>query len=191
MENIKILDNFLNETEAKMVEKCLENTNWYLSNHQATVEPFKYLNAINKSKKIKEYIQFSHSFLDDFGNTKNSQISFLIPFMQEKIKKVIKVNNFFRMKANLQTQCSFSNEDFYNTPHIDRLDNNKFYTAIYYVNNSDGATYLFDEVNNEFIISKTIEAIQGRLILFDGNIYHTGRHPKKTPKRILINFNFN
>jgi hypothetical protein len=188
---IKIIDNFLNNTEALMVQTALENANWNLSFYQATVAPHKYLEVINNNKNIKEYIQFYHSFLDDLGNAQNSPLGYLIIFMQEKIKEIFKVNRFLRMKANLLTQCSFSNDDFYNTPHLDRTDGEKFFTAIYYVNNSDGDTFFFDKVNNEFIISKRVEPKKGRLIIFDGNIYHTGRHPKNSFKRIVINFNFN
>jgi hypothetical protein len=188
---IKIIDNFLDSTEARMVESSLDHINWNLSTYPSTVAPHKYLSVINKNKNIKEYIQFNHSLLDDFGKPENSPLLFLSEFMKEKIKSITNVNNFFRMKVNLLTQCSFSNKEFHNTPHLDRTSGEEYFAGVYYVNDSDGDTFFFNREGNDFIIYKRVEHKKGRLVLFDGNIYHTGRHPKEAIKRIVINFNFN
>lgn len=188
---IKIIDNFLNDTEAKMVEVSLEHINWNLSNYPSTVAPHKYLSVINKNKNIKEYIQFNHSLLDEFGNSESSSLLFLSEFMKEKIKNVVNVNSFLRMKVNLLTQCSFSNDDFHNTPHLDRTAGEEYFAGVYYVNDCDGDTFFFNREGNDFIISEKVEPKKGRLVLFDGNIYHTGRHPRQAIKRVVINFNFN
>jgi hypothetical protein len=187
---IKIIDNFLNTTEAIMVEKSIEEASWKLSNYPSTVAPHKYL--IMKDENTKEYIQFYHQLLDDNGNPSSSNFIFLAEFLKNKLKSIINVNNFFRMKANLQTQCSFSKEEFYNTPHLDRyFKTDKYFNGIYYVNDSDGDTFFFNKVNDKYLINKKVSPKKGRLILFDGNIYHAGRNPIEALKRIIINFNFN
>ena len=106
------------------------------------------------------------------------------------LEQNVKVNKFLRMKINLQTQCSFSKEDFYNTPHLDRLDELKYFNAIYYVNDSDGDTFFFKKENNKYLITDKVSPKKGRLVVFDGDKYHSGRHPKESLKRVIINFNF-
>ena len=185
---IKIIDNFLDNTEARMVEKCLVSCPWFLPLEEATVAPFKYLTM--KDSNTKEYIQFVHNLLDDNGNLLSPDYSFLINFLQNKLKDSQTIKKFMRMKINLQTQCSFSKEQFYNTPHLDRLDNLEYFNAIYYVNDSDGETLLFKKENNRYKVIEKVIPKQGRLLVFDGNIYHSGRHPIEALKRIIINFNF-
>ena len=58
--------------------------------------------------------------------------------------------------------------------------------AIYYVNDSDGFTFLFDDDNN--IIEKIMPK-KGSLLLFNGNKKHASGHPIKSLKRCVINFN--
>jgi hypothetical protein len=185
---IKIIDNFLSDTESSMVEKSLSDCPWFLTYEEATVAPYKYLTM--KDEITKEYIQFCHNLLDNNGNVVSNQYSFLINFLKNKLEQNVKVNKFLRMKINLQTQCSFSKEDFYNTPHLDRLDELKYFNAIYYVNDSDGDTFFFKKENNKYLITDKVSPKKGRLVVFDGDKYHSGRHPKESLKRVIINFNF-
>jgi hypothetical protein len=170
---IKVIDNFLSDTESSMVEKSLSDCPWFLTYEEATVAPHKYL-----------------TMKDNNGNVVSNQYSFLINFLKNKLIENVKVNKFLRMKVNLQTQCSFSKEDFYNTPHLDRLDELKYFNAIYYVNDSDGDTFFFQKESNKYLITDKVSPKKGRLVVFDGDKYHSGRHPKESLKRVIINFNF-
>ena len=69
-------------------------------------------------------------------------------------------------------------------PHIDSSKHH--YALIYYVNDADGATVLFDEQTKNII--KEVEPKKGRILLFNGSIYHGGGIPKTT-NRCVINFN--
>lgn len=62
-----------------------------------------------------------------------------------------------------------------------------FWTAIYYVNDSDGNTIIFDE---DLKIRKTITPRKGRLLLFHGHSLHAGQPPINSGKRVVINYNF-
>ena len=72
----------------------------------------------------------------------------------------------------------------YNCPHTDT--DKPHLAAIYYVNDSDGFTFLFDNNNN--IINRIVPK-KGSLLLFDGSIKHASGHPIKSLKRCVINFN--
>ena len=84
----------------------------------------------------------------------------------------------------------------YNTPHID----NKFwnsYSMIYYVNDSDGDTIIFNETSDEekkkkpekLTINERIPPKKNRAVLFRGNYFHTSTNPIDNEKRIVLNVN--
>jgi hypothetical protein len=185
---IKTIDNFLNETEAAMVARALADCPWFLTNDVATVSAQKYLSM--KDDHTREYLQFCHHMMDDAGNVISPQYSYLIDFFKHKFRTELAAKTFFRMKANLQTQCAFSQEEFYNTPHLDRPHDPTHLAAIYYVNDSDGDTLFFRQDQGRYQITHSIGPRAGRLVLFDGHTYHSGRHPKSAATRVLINFNF-
>lgn len=70
---------------------------------------------------------------------------------------------------------------------LELVDGHNFWTSIYYVNNSDGDTIIFNE---DLSVSEKISPKKGRLILFNGNRVHAGQPPMKSNKRIVINYNF-
>ena len=70
-------------------------------------------------------------------------------------------------------------------PHIDM--NRPHTTALYYVNTSDGETVFFDENNNEIRREKPE---QGKVVIFDGSIYHASSCPTTTTNRMTLNFNY-
>lgn len=71
----------------------------------------------------------------------------------------------------------------YYSPHVDLPYQHT--VVFYYVNDADGDTVFFDH-NHQVI--KSVSPKKGRLIIFDGTLYHGGGIPKKGP-RCAINFN--
>ena len=57
---------------------------------------------------------------------------------------------------------------------------------IYYVNDSDGDTCIFD---NEGKVQHRISPKKGRFLVFDGNRKHAGSHPYHANYRVVINSN--
>ena len=89
----------------------------------------------------------------------------------------------------------YSNESILYEPHID-LDEPHL-ASIFYVNDSDGNTVIYDQkwnpeqgIKQELTVMQEIEPVANRLIAFDGMHIHTGHNPTKHSNRILINTNF-
>ena len=74
------------------------------------------------------------------------------------------------------------------TPHIDTDD--KHFVMLYYVVDSDGDTIIYNEKveSKEYTIKKSVTPKQGRVVLFDGGLYHTAEQPTKDT-RCVVNYN--
>ena len=115
-------------------------------------------------------------------------------------KAQLELTTLLRIRLGMFTQ-SPGDEPFHN-PHVD------FYAphqvALYYVNDSDGDTVLFDETfdqisaeqsaphanQRKFTEARRISPRKGRMVGFDGKHYHASMHPRNHQSRIVITFNF-
>lgn len=91
-----------------------------------------------------------------------------------------------RCKYNLQFQLPGNAPGRFNCPHRDCSKHEL--VAVYYVNDSDGMTYLFRDEGLEKLAR--IESKRGRVVLFRGDTLHAGQHPINSPVRSVMNFNF-
>tara|TARA_Y100000289_G_C3913871_1_gene146257 strand:+ start:464 stop:1150 length:687 start_codon:yes stop_codon:yes gene_type:complete len=103
---------------------------------------------------------------------------------------------YLKQKLNLLGNNSLLTEGKYNTPHIDNQYFNS-YSIIYYVNDSDGDTIIFNETSDEktkkrpekLTIKKRITPKKGRAVLFKGDYFHTSTNPTNYDKRVVLNVN--
>lgn len=78
------------------------------------------------------------------------------------------------------------------TAHVDQYYDHM--VLLYYINNSDGDTVLFNEKRDDVFTSFTeltrVKPTQGNALLFDGKYFHSANNPILNNKRLAINFNF-
>ena len=164
---------------------------WYWNN--ATV--YKNTNSLITDSKTKDKPQFTHTiYLNNKPQTEyyhyfTEMLTYLEPHIG-KIKRVI------RIKANLMTGDGSYPFNFYNGPHIDSEGDNLL-TFLYYVNDSDGDTVLFDTYldGSEHNITEFTEVHRqtpkmGTGVVFDSNRLHTSSTPRITDRRVVINYVF-
>ena len=120
-------------------------------------------------------------------------------------------DHLIRIKANIQTKAPKEFEGRYNKPHIDLSPDElsvyqDTFTAIYYVNDSDGDTFFFegqesgfttmlgDKENiqkyNNLTIKKIVSPKQNKMVIFPAKTLHSGSHPINSTLRSVINYNF-
>ena len=141
----------------------------------------------------KDSPQLTHSVILD-GNQTSEQWNLLRTILFFVIAKTNIELEVVRCKVNVTfPQRNFSDEEYY-PPHIDTVQQAEF-TAIYYVNDSDGDTLFFEnptqnKSDSPFVVKQAVTPKQGRLVFFDNKTIHCGAPPKKTSARCVINFNF-
>ena len=71
-------------------------------------------------------------------------------------------------------------------PHIDIMDKNHI-VGLYYVVDSDGDTIIYNERNESktYTIKQKVTPKQGRIVIFDGGLYHTAEQPLNNNTSIL------
>jgi hypothetical protein len=146
-----------------------------------------------KTENILMLPQFSHMVIDN-EVIHSGVYSRLTPFITNIPFSYTKIN---KIKINLKTKNSESLGKC-DLPHVDTLFKNVI-TAIYYVNDSDGDTILYNENYNyvdniipnlPLTINTRIQPKKGRMIFFKGDTLHSAGSPAICNKRLVINWNF-
>ena len=87
-----------------------------------------------------------------------------------------------------------TDQPYLNGAHVD-LPNYPHKTALIYMNDSDGKTVIYNErwqpgYDGPFTVAQEIDAVANRMLIFDGMRYHSGTTPAKTPRRVILNVNY-
>lgn len=106
------------------------------------------------------------------------------------------VSSIMRMKINNQMRSTASgyDENCCNEIHVDNFDSHK--TLVYYINDSDGDTFLFNKMYDRNINHydlKTLQRVspkQGRAVCFNGLQFHAPSNPIYQQRRYILNINF-
>ena len=134
---------------------------------------------------------FTHmAFKEDEGLISDC-FQFLYPLVCTIPEKTgIPVNKLHRLRLGLIVK---EPKRSVHPPHIDMCGHDH-YTALYYLNESDGDTYVYDQIDGEnpskFTIKKRIKPKKGKLSIFNGKHYHSSSSPVKNNKRVVLTINF-
>ena len=190
MQEILVFDDFIpvryqNEIETVMLSEN-NATAWFLQ------EDISYSKTRTDVKKEKSAIGFSHVFFNERGVVSNLY-NFLLPMIYSALEKgnydlqtVVFARSFLQIPKNKSTP---------NNPHVDVEF--PHLVCLYYVNDSDGDTIIYNERINDIektnlhlenlSIFKTVTPKKGRVVLFNGEQYHSSSCPT-TGLRCTINF---
>ena len=101
------------------------------------------------------------------------------PILMQSLEKPIR--ELFRIRAVMSIRGQISDKGY--PPHTDLSQ--PHFTMLYYVNDADGPTKLYD---GDKVVAE-IEPKKGRILFMDGNILHAGSSTTSN-RRMIINFNF-
>ena len=201
MNSLLVDDNIIDLNDQLEIKTLLVNNwfPWYISesvNKTCSQEELDHFSKFIPC--ISENLQFVHSFIANGKNNSDYTENVIKPLYKFCEKHKISLKKIHRIKANFCPQIVENRDIYFHCPHVDSSQNH--FVLIYYVNNSDGDTYIFNEILkdendtffdcNKISLKQTVKPLQGRFLFFQGNQFHAGSHPKTSNMRIVINYNF-
>lgn len=189
---MKVFDDLIPSEVSDRIEDLLLSHDfpWYL-NSSVVDKNFGY-NSYTKTGKSIDAPQFTHMMYSNYGGIQSQFYSIITPFIDLLGKRVGEdlKDSLVRAKANLLTRHSYP-DDHYNIPHVD-LAGLKSKSLLYYVNSSDGDTFIFNESEGakSLTVKERVTPLKGRCLYFDSNLYHASSCPRIFDTRAVINFVF-
>ena len=156
-------------------------------------------NAIKYQNYSQRRPAFTHSYVyyeDDGTSSIDSEFHELfVPLLQRGALKGIGTTevNAIQGRSFLQLPLNLKNGDV-DTPHIDLDEGHKHIVVLYYVCDSDGDTIIYNERTDQglhgksYTIKEKVTPKQGRVVIFDGGLYHTAEQPINNV-RCVVNYN--
>jgi len=189
---ITIIDNLLPSRYADEIEVfCKSHLQWTYKKYTSYDDPVKD-NALIDVNTYDGGQFISHIFHKDDTNYPHFFFNTLKPLIwtaQDKAPDLC-IGGIERVKVNMLMQNETFPDNHYNLAHWD--SNNSNYSMIYYVNDSDGDTVLFNEFYGDqfdcFTVMERIKPKKNSAIIFDSKRMHASSNPKITSERYVINF---
>lgn len=156
---------------------------------------------VNPTTPGKETPGFAHLLYNRDTNHKSQYFEDFEPILQNIVKKYdVEITQLIRMRIGflLNTKYSWPSDPYiFNQPHVDFEEDHV--TALYYFNECDGNTFIFD--NDEPIDTtdntarwkihkECVPNVVGKAVVFDGRRYHASTCPKMKERRIVLTMNF-
>ena len=95
------------------------------------------------------------------------------------------IEEFLRIKVNMT--MPFLNAPTFNPPHTD-TDGEGYMSLVYYLNDSDGDTFFFDDADCfNSVDDRRVTPKRNRGVMFDAYHKHCASSPKQTRRRLIIN----
>jgi ectoine hydroxylase-related dioxygenase (phytanoyl-CoA dioxygenase family) len=192
---MKLIENILTDNVKDRLKEILlrDNFDWFYNGSTARIIPGN-KSAIEDSN-TKDSIQFTHKLFAD-GIFESEHVDYVIKIMKAlEEKEGIVCTTMLRAKCNLVPQDISYGADQYHPPHVDCKDvTDTTFTLVYYVNDSDGDTFVFNEQYVDEFDDLTIAHRQtpkeGSALLFKSTNYHASSSPINTKSRVVINIVF-
>jgi len=138
---------------------------------------------LNKKYKSKYTYQLVHMLYKKGLPISSPYYEICYKLFERIVNNVIKKDvELLRMKINLLFK---KDKKQANNFHLDDKKDPNYKTCILYINNSDGDTLIY--YKNSL---KRVKPEAGKVVIFDGHLYHTSSNPVKTKYRKVININF-
>ena len=199
---LMVIDNFIDEDyQEKIKTKLLGSKDlkeqqfpWY--HVQDVTEGYE-----NDSKKrpglAHQYVSLPYENDDDLdydslGKVVSEHHNLFIPLLK-KVGYKLGLPDVRVLQGRSFLQFPINTDGTVDVPHVDIHGDIDFIVALYYVVDSDGDTLIYNErykgLEGQYTIKESVTPKQGRLVIFDGRLYHTAKQPINSNTRCIVNYN--
>lgn len=187
---MKVIDDIIDKNKQDELENNLIGNNGFPYFHCFDTLEYRDEQILFKDKNIIHQPQFVHVLYGD-GKSNSTAFDYVMNIFNGTGIQKLKPK---RLKVNLLSPPITKNKNSYHVPHCDSSNPNDV-TFLYYVCDSDGDTYIFDQrydgkIPNNLTIQKRISPKKGRMVIFDSNNFHSSSPPFYQDFRCVINMVF-
>lgn len=201
-DEIFLIENIVPLSYQDAIEERMQGVNhfpWFLLEKIGHKD---YDNLTYVDKNVTDSSGFYHMIYDE-NISQSAYYDFfraILEFYTEKTGR--EIERILRIRARYTHPVPGHTEEKYAAPHVDYNSEIDYTTIVYYVNDSDGDTILFNKKFNpskeEYmpVIEDRLETkfrytpAKGNALIFSGHRYHSGNYPINSHNRIVINFDF-
>lgn len=196
-----VIDNVIPKLYQDQVEQfLLEKQPWYYQSDITFSDA--HLRELDKIGDVPKRRPGLGSMVFDPEKMLGTPNNMLTPILFSAIDKTdYDLNQILLIRGFMSMPVPESKLDKIDKPHVDRL--HEHMVCVYYVNDSDGDTVIFNKTANYMFenplmaeidpntvpILQTVTPKKGRCVIFDGRFFHASTQPT-TGIRCIINFNF-
>lgn len=191
-----VIDNLFSKDQQDLIETSALRIPWFFQDNTCD---FSYIKDYPQTiSGVRETPFFVNMMVDDF-KVQSEYYKYFAPIVVHLEKSTGRAyrNRLFRMKANMYLRQPDYPEGFFHTPHVDVYDEKTDTIGegeifLYYVDNSDGPTYIFNERFPSKDVTKRgmVSPERGKGVLFDLQTQHASSPPRIHERRITLNFVF-
>ncbi len=191
---VTIIDNFINKEYQEKIKLELLGGVDSKNEHHFSDFPWFYIEDVTASgdndsqhrpAMAHQYVEFDEQ---SPGITVSEYHDLFTPLLK-KIGLTIGIRNISVLQGRSFLQFPVKEKGEPDLPHIDIMDKIHI-VGLYYVVDSDGDTIIYNErkESESYTIKQRVTPKQGRIVIFDGGLYHTAEQPLNNT-RCIVNYN--
>lgn len=188
---IVVIDDVLSPSHFAFLVEAVKSTRfpWYYMRNTHTYED--------------EYLPNSHGFIhwmlepEEVGAEPSVYLNVFSPALYSMVDRVeLQFIGLLRARVNLTLRSSAQIPGY---PHVDWTENRQYFSALFYLEDSDGDTLFYDykcvggDVSKDPSTKQVVKRVApkaNRGVLFNGHIAHSATLPLVNPTRTVANFCF-
>jgi len=190
---MQIIDNFLDDLNFQKFKSFVESPEfpWFYVSHVSLPPGADILDPLAKETFGYNHMVYNHE--DNNQSFVFKSMPMILTTIEEKFD--VKIKKLLRIRMGMKHPKTGFTDVNYNLPHVDYFSPHS--TLIYYINDSDGDTRIFDQEFKEDIGEPNAFTVKCRvtpkanrmLFLKNGLVYHTAANPILFDRRIVLNIN--
>ena len=194
--DITVIDDFIDKEYQEKIKNILMGNDPFLWKNEEVNFDWYFISDVTDaySSRQQKRSALVHTFFEE-GETINDDIlNYLFLPMLKGVRERMKIKNMNVVQGRSFLQFPLSLKDKTpDTPHIDLDQGIEHIVALYYVCDSDGDTIIYNEREDQglesklYTIKEKVTPKQGRMVIFDGTLYHTAEQPKDNI-RCVVNY---